>query len=138
MKCQLYCRCDDLTPYWVRWDELSELWSKNYFGFLEASSLSRAYHQNWFKNGENGQLHFQMGEIFFSPELGYINFHNGRHRTILLSSLLEVMPIAVDNTILGSDLFKRFLVRPVEEGELIELPDLEILSANQLRQSKHE
>jgi len=43
------------------------------------------------------------------------------------------MPIAVDNTILKCDLFKIFLVRPIEKGELIELPDLEILSAAQLR-----
>lgn len=137
MKCQMYCRCDDLTPYWVRWHELGELWSRHYFGFLEASSLKYAYHKNWFKNGEDGQLHFQMGEIYFDLEREYINFHNGRHRTILLSSLLEVIPIAVDNTILESDLFERFLVRPIEKDEVIELSDLEILSANQLRQ-KHE
>lgn len=133
MKCQLYCKCDDLTPCWVRWHELGDLWMKNDFHPLDASSLKRAYHKNWFKHGEDGLLHFQMGEIYFDPERGYINFHNGRHRTILLSSLLEVIPIAVDNTILESDLFERFLVRPIERGELIELPDLEILSAVQLR-----
>ncbi|MEQ1933720.1 MAG: hypothetical protein ABL962_07565 [Fimbriimonadaceae bacterium] len=106
---------------------------KNDFHPLDASSLKRAYHKNWFKNGKDGLLHFQMGEIYFAPERGYINFHNGRHRTILLSSLLEVIPIAVDSTILESDLFERFLARPIEHGELIELPDLEILSAVQLR-----
>ncbi|MFA6062202.1 MAG: hypothetical protein WC736_06280 [Gallionella sp.] len=36
------------------------------------------------------------------------------------------------------DLFKRFLVRPIEKDDVIELPDFEILSANQLRQLKHE
>jgi hypothetical protein len=138
MKCRLYCRDDELTPYWVKWHELGELWARDYFGFLESSSLERAYHKLWFKNGEDGQLHFQMGEIFFSPEQGHVNFHNGRHRTILLSSLLEVIPIAVGNTILESDLFKHFLVRPIEKDEVIELPDFEILSANQLRQSTQE
>lgn len=137
MKCQLYCRCDDLMPYWVRWHELGELWMKNDSHPLRGSSLKSAYHKLWFKDGDDGQSQFQMGEIFFSPERGHINFHNGRHRTILLASLLEVTPVAVDNTILDSDLFKRFLVRPIEKGELIELPDFEILSANQLRKSKH-
>lgn len=137
MKCQLYCRCDDLTPYWVRWQELGGLWTKDSFGFMADSSLERAYHKLWFKNGDDGQLHFKMGEIFFSPEQGCIIFYNGRHRTILLSSLLEIIPIAVDNTIFENDLFRHFLVCPIEKDEMIELPDFEMLSANQLRQFKH-
>lgn len=139
MKCQIYCRCDDLTPYWVRWHELGELWtrhdSQHDSQFLEASSLKHAYHKLWFKNGEDNQLYFQIGEIYFDPRHGYVMFYNGRHRTILLSSLLEVIPIAVDKTISDSEseLFSRFLVRPVETDEIIELPDLEIMSVKQLR-----
>jgi len=110
---------------------------KNDFHPLKSASLKSAYHKLWFKDGDDGQSHFQMGEIFFSSEKGCINFHNGRHRTILLASLLEVIPIAVDSTILKSGLFKHFLVRSIEKDEMIELPDLEILSANQLRQFKH-
>lgn len=137
MKCQIYCRCDDLTPYWVRWHELGELWMRHGFQFLEASSLKHAYHKLWFKNGEDNQLCFHIGEIYFDPRHGCVMFHNGRHRTILLSSLLEVMPIAVDNSILESELFDRFLVRSIKKDEIIELPDLEIMSVKQLRQSKN-
>ena len=125
-------------PYWVRWHELGELWMKNDFHPLSVFSLKPAYHKLWFKDSDDGQSQFQMGEIEFSPERGYLMFVNGRHRTILLASLLDEIPIAVDNTILESGLFKHFLVRPIEKGEVIELPDLEILSANQLRQFKHD
>lgn len=134
MKCQAYCRCDDLAPYWVRWHELGELWTRNDFQFLEESFLKHAYHKLWFKNGEDNQLCFQIGEICFDSHHGYVMFHNGRHRTILLSSLLEVIPpIAVDSSLLESGLFDRFLVRPIEKDEMIELPDLEIMSVKQLR-----
>lgn len=138
MKRHLYCRCDDLTPYWVKWHELGELWTKNDFHPLVASSLKPAYHKLWFKDGEDGRLRFQVGELEFEPCRGYVAFANGRHRTILLASLLEIIPIAVDNTILKSDLFDRFLYRPIEKDEMIELPDLEIMTANQLRSTKHE
>lgn len=133
MKCQLYCRCDDMTPYWVRWQELGELWSKNDFHPLDISELKPAFHKAWFMHFEQGLLHFQIGEISFDEAHGYVSFTNGRHRTILLSSLLNELPIAVDNSIIENGLFKNFLVRPIEKDELIELPDFEILSARQLR-----
>ena len=138
MRCHLYCRCDDLTPYWVRWHELGELWTKNDFHPLEVSSLKSAYHKLWFKGGEDGRLRFQVGELEFDTNHGYVSFSNGRHRTILLASLMEIIPIAIGNTILESDIFDRFLLRPIETDEMIELPDLEIMTANQLRSAKHE
>ncbi len=138
MKCQLYCRCDELTPYWVKWRELGDLWTKNDFHPLDVSSLKIAYHKLWFKDAEEGRPRFQVGELGFDPRFGYVSFLNGRHRTILLASLLEIVPIAVDSTILENELFDRFLLRPIEKDELIELPDLEIMTANQLRSGKHE
>lgn len=60
-------------------------------------------------------------------------FHNGRHRTILLTQFRDDIPLAICNTIKEHSEIKRAIIRKIEEDDFIEFPDLPIKSFAELR-----
>jgi hypothetical protein len=60
-------------------------------------------------------------------------FHNGRHRTILLTKFADEIPIAIDRSISGNEIFKNAIIKKIEPNDVIELPDYPIKKIEELR-----
>jgi len=66
-------------------------------------------------------------------ERGFIKFINGRHRTVVLRAHLELIPMAVvTNEVVDQQLFDDIRHSELDLGCLIEIPDLPILSKDDL------
>jgi hypothetical protein len=92
-----------------------------------------AYFADWFQSsGTGGPLHFCLPSI--ALERGLITFINGRHRTAVLLAHVELIPMAVV-TSGGVDqpLFVEIRHSDLDLGCLIEIPDLPILSKDDLQ-----
>ena len=132
MKCSLFNPNDDLEAYWVDWTKMKPLWEENDFHPLHISQLRTAYHELWFKNIDRPRSHFIIGAIDFNNSKGCIMFHNGRHRTILLASLINRVPLALKESVTSVKELKASLIAPLAESDILEIPDLPILTYREL------
>lgn len=126
MKCNLYNSNEDLDAVWVSWKEMKEYWDNNSFHPLSSGSLQSAYHYLWLKK-RNGELPlFEVGAIHFNHADDSIMFHNGRHRTILLTKFRNDIPLAICDTVKEHEVIRNAIIRPIENSDYIDLPDLPI------------
>lgn len=127
MKCRLHNPNHDLKSYWVDWSRLQPLWERNTFHPLSPSKLTRAYHALWFADIDGPRSHFKIGAIWHQQQSGALMFTNGRHRTLLLSTLTERIPLAIDDDALQQQDVTRALLDPVKSSDILELPPLPVL-----------
>jgi len=127
MKCKLHNPHDDLEAYWVHWPSVLPLWQKNDYHPLDPARLKPAYHNLWFADIEGKRSHFQIGAISFDEEKRMIMFSNGRHRTLLLSTLMDRVPLALLDCALREPEIQKGLLAPIERSDSIELPQLPVL-----------
>lgn len=133
MKCKLYNPNDDLEAVWISWVKIQEYWKRNTFHPLSHDELKPALHNLWFANKNDGTVSFKIGAIFFNHIFNCIMFHNGRHRTILLTKYRDDIPIAICSSISDHKIIGDSIIRKIRKDDFIELPELPIKSYTEFR-----
>lgn len=123
---------DDHTACWIHWPSIEPLWLRSDFHPFDPASLKRAYHDLWFRDIDHGRSHFTMGAITYDARRRAIMFVNGRNRTMLLSTLMESVPLALDDDALSAPDVQRTVRGSIRKSDLLLLPDLPILSYREL------
>ena len=131
MKCKLYNPNSDREAAWISWGKISDYWERNTFHPLTTDMLKPALHNLWFQNLDEEFPLFNIGAIHSNQNS--IIFHNGRHRTILLTQFRDNIPLAICDTIKEHPEIKGAIIRKIEEGDFIEFPDLPIISCAEFR-----
>jgi hypothetical protein len=126
MRCRLHNPYDDLPGYWVDWRSVEPLWLRNDFHPLDPATLKRAYHSLWFEDIDGPRSHFKIGAIDYNTHNQSIMFVNGRNRTILLSTLMSAVPLALDEAALSEPGIGKGLVERIRPGDILTLPNLPI------------
>lgn len=129
---KLYNANDDLESYWVDWPSIEPLWLRNDFHPLDPATLKRAYHALWFADIDSARSHFKIGAIAYNDHNRSIMFHNGRNRTMLLSTLMDRVPLAIDDTALLEVGIRKGLLQPIKASDVLVLPELPILTYGEL------
>lgn len=94
----------------------------------DAENVFNWYHPGWFWIDDNGELYFAPPAYEFRS--GHLLGINGRHRTILLYRHLEVIPMLfVRPRIWPKEKLNEIIQQEINEGEVVELPDLPINEA---------
>ena len=132
MKCKLYNPNSDLEAGWISWRRINDYWERNTFHPLSPDMLELALHNSWFENRCGDFPLFKIGAIHFNRAFDCIMFHNGRHRTILLSRFRDDIPFAICNTIREHAVLRDSIIGKIEKDDLIEIPDLPIRPGSQL------
>ena len=133
MKCNLYNNYKDLKAVWLSWNKVEQYWNNNDFHPLDSSNLKKAYHNLWFECVRDGLPLFKIGAILYDEKKNSIMFINGRHRTILLTTFTNKIPIAINESISDSDLFKGAIVKSIKPHDVIVLSDYPIKKYQELR-----
>ena len=131
MRCRLY-NPNDLGGYWVDWPTIEPLWLRNDFHPLDPASLKRAYHVLWFADIDAKQSHFKIGAITYNDHNQSIMFYNGRNRTLLMSTLMHRVPLAMDDEALSEPAIRNGVLEPIKATDVLTLPDLPILTFAEL------
>lgn len=119
-------------PYLVKREEFMRCVDQNDLACRESDIVQNVYLTDWVYNA-NGYCYFKLPTFFLME--GRAFFINGRHRTILLSRFLDLLPMAFAPDPLfqmdshGQSVLDRLVHRELIEGELIVLPDLPIVDA---------
>lgn len=133
MKCKALVRDENFLPYFVNWANVGQFWDQSNQYYICPDSLYRAYNIQWFVS-EN--QFFWLAELQFDKASKQFIFKNGKHRTTLLSSLIEQIPIAVHRDTLNTEQFQQIVIRPIQDDEYFDLPELDFLSTTHLIATK--
>ena len=123
MKCKLDLTTHSDMPYWVNWIAFMRHVDREDLARRESKKVVDCYLSSWFHRGQNGIY-------FFNPPAFYLDkgqalFINGRHRTVLLSRYLEVLPMALTQMDSASESVLREIVQGgIDLDEVFVLPDL--------------
>jgi hypothetical protein len=133
MKCNLYNPNRDLNAVWLSWKKVEQFWHNNNFHPLNSTNLKPAFHDLWFEFTGNGLPLFKIGAICYDETKNSILFYNGRHRTIILTTFTNEIPISIDESISKNRIFENAIVKPIGPDDVIELPDYPIKKCKELR-----
>ena len=132
MDCRISVTKASDKPYLVKSEEFMRYVDQDDLACRESDIVQNVYLADWFYYA-SGQRYFYLPTFFLDG--GRPFFINGRHRTILLSRYLDLLPMAfaqIPLTQMGPDsqsVLERLVYRELMEGELIDLPDLPIVDA---------
>jgi len=119
----------------VDWKLLEPLWLRSTFAPVDRSKLINAYSELWFDK-KSSPWGFTLGEIFFRlNKLGEreILFINGRNRTNLLIKHQNLIPICLEGVIPDDADIQRAIVKPLKEGDVVDITDLPIHPMSEIR-----
>jgi len=128
-------RCFPLTvaardePFWVPKKVFCAHFDLDDLKCREVINTTAAYYPKWITSAENGALLFELPTVMFIS--GKTQFISGRHRTAVLLSYLDAMPIAFAEVMPGNEGRPIWFqcLRPVDRTKTIELPDLPFIGA---------
>jgi hypothetical protein len=86
----------------------------------------------WFEGINGPRSHFKMGAIDYNTHHQSIMFINGRNRTILLSTLMDRVPLALDDDALSEPGVRRGLLGRINAADMLALPEFPILTFAEL------
>lgn len=118
--------------FWMDWKIIEPHWKNSELCLINEPYMKNVYHKKWFKTKEDGNKYFIIPRIGYNNYDKCIIFGNGRHRTTILSRYINEIPFAVCESILYNDLFKDAIIKPVSGGDTIKLPNLPIISRNEI------
>jgi hypothetical protein len=119
----------------VDWKQFEPLWLRSTFAPVDRSKLINAYSELWFDK-KSSPWGFTLGEIFFRlNKLGEreIIFSNGRNRTNLLIKHQNLIPVCFEGGIPDDADIQAAIVKPLNEGDVLSIPDLPIYPISELR-----
>jgi len=124
MNCIIKLKDDRDKPYWVNRKKFCKYVDPNNLALRDSKKVEKCYHSGWFIKRENKPWYFEPARFYFDNRR--ILFLNGRHRTILLSRYLDVLPMA---KIWGTyptcqNIWNEVKEREIELEEEFQLPDL--------------
>jgi hypothetical protein len=125
---------DDIAVL-VDWRLLEPLWLRSTFAPVDREKLINAYSERWFDK-KSSPMSFILGEIYFRlNELGEreIRFMNGRNRTNLLIKHQNLIPVCILDGIPDDSDIQAAIVKPLNEGDIVDIPDFPIYSMSELR-----
>jgi len=126
MKCIIKLKYATDKPYWVNRKKFYKYVDQKNLAQRESKILENCYDIGLLITKKNG-------EWYFEPPIIYLNnrricFTGGRHRTIVLSRHLDVLPMAlrVPNVYpFCQSVLDEIIEREIEMEEVFQLPDLE-------------
>jgi hypothetical protein len=123
MNCKLDLTNDSDTPYWVNWSAFMRHVDVDDLACRESQEVTDCYLSSWFRLGQNGQRLFNPPAFYLKN--GRALFINGRHRAILLSRHLDVLPMALTQMDATSQpALHQIAERRIDPDEVFVLPDL--------------
>lgn len=130
MRCLLDVKISSDEPFWVPRSVFYQHFDQDDFLCRESIDVVSSYLASWFYIPEDGKLRFELPAVHFVA--GKTQFINGRHRTAVLLSHLDTLPIAFLLLRCGlpdrqaRQLLEHMDVSPIKLDEWIELPDLPV------------
>ena len=125
MNCKIQLTAAWDRPYWIRWTDFKKCVDEDDLACRDSWVIQDCYLATWFSYSENGERHFNPPT--FCLRNGLASFINGRHRTILLSKHLDILPMALAQTDAESQsILDGIVEREIGLDEVIVLPDLPI------------
>lgn len=122
MKCRIDLQTSTDRPLWIDWAKFMQCVDHADLACRESKIVENFYRSAWFR--------FQDGQWFFSPPAFYLRqgsalFINGRHRVLLLSRHLQLLPMSLTQSDKQSEsALSSITMRPLALDEVFELPDL--------------
>jgi len=117
----------------VDWRRLERSWQNNEDQQLRHYAIKLCYYSRWFVRKESEE-YFKLADVDSCSDSHVISFINGRHRVSVLKSKIDTIPLAyeADDTL---EYFKKTgaFLRNAEYGEEFLMPDLPVLSIDDLR-----
>lgn len=120
----------------VDWQALEPYWAKHWqYESLKNDKLADAFLDLWFMKtaGKERIRTFNVGHLDCWPAAEKIAFNNGSHRTRVLAKHLRYVPVSAHANCYRSKTLAPHFKRLVSRQELIEFPDLPVLSVLELR-----
>ena len=99
--------------YLVKLDRFMEIVDTWNLEQRESTEIVDAYHEHWFREGDNGIKLFHAPEFYLRN--GVAGFVNGRHRTLVLRRHLAEIPMALTNM----DGFPMRALAPSKNSEMV-------------------
>jgi hypothetical protein len=91
----------------------------------ESAEIKDCYLAAWFSWSQNGERCFSPPAFYLKNARAF--FINGRHRALLLSRHLRVLPMALTQVdVFSQDALECIVDREIELNEILVLPDLPI------------
>ncbi|PKM46857.1 MAG: hypothetical protein CVV05_00125 [Gammaproteobacteria bacterium HGW-Gammaproteobacteria-1] len=114
----------------VDWTSLDRHWFSGQIRPPDRAALFDKYLWLWFK-GQGDALWFEVPEVGWDSAAETISFTNGRNRTALITKHQRYVPVALEGDESEWGPVRGAVVRPLEDGDLVILPDLPILSSDE-------
>ncbi|WP_152909359.1 hypothetical protein [Mariprofundus ferrooxydans] len=115
------------------WGKIDHLWVRSTFHPLDRELLIDAYSEQWFLR-EGDQVTFTVAEIGLNTDDDAILFCNGRNRTNLIYKHQPYIPVSFPDGIPCHKEIQGAIIKVLETGDAVELPDLPVLSVTKLRE----
>ncbi len=124
MNCKILFNHASDRYYWIQWIEFKDFVDHKNLACRDSEKIEECYLSGWFYD-ENGEHKFIPPA--FRLENGRARFINGRHRTVLLSNYLDILPMALTEIDSESQhVLDRIVVREIKRDEDFLLPNLPI------------
>lgn len=122
MKCKIDITAATDLPAWVSRHAFMSNVDPDDLACRESKDVFDWYHPEWFRHDTNGDLRFTPPAFIFSR--GHLRGINGRHRAVLLSRHLDIIPMLLVHPE-GWPVGKLMEIahRKIDEDEIIDLPD---------------
>lgn len=124
MKCLPHIGKDTDNPYWVTKEQFYNYFDQDDFNDeRDVRNVVNSYLNEWFYFDDDNT------ELFILPTVqivsGKTQFVNGRHRTAVLLTYLQEIPIAFDQSFNQKGIrLSNYINRPINMSTVLELPDL--------------
>ena len=119
----------------VDWKLFELFWLRSTFAPVDRNKLINAYSERWIDK-KSIPWSFTLGEIYFrlnkQGEME-IQFSNGRNRTNLLIKHQNLIPVCILDEIPDDADIQRAIVTQLQEGDVVDIPDLPIYSMSEIR-----
>ena len=136
MQIKIHKRSVEDAAVLVEWRYLEPLWLRSTFAPVDRSELVNGYSELWFDK-KSSPWSFTLGEIeFHLNKLGEweVQFCNGRNRTNLLIKHQNLIPICIIGGVPGDADIQAAIVETLNEGDIVDVPDLPIYSMSEIRE----
>ena len=134
MQIQIHKRVPSNMVMLVDWRHFEPYWLRSKFAPVDREKLIHAYSAQWI-NQQSTPWEFTLGEIHFRNKEGKweIQFSNGRNRTNLLIKFQNLIPICILDEIPDDAAIRKGLIKTLNEGDIVSIPDLPIYPPGALR-----
>ncbi len=139
MQIRIHKRAVEDVAVLVEWRYLEPFLLRSTSIPVDGNKLFNAYSELWFDK-KSSPWSFTLGEIYFRQnKLGAreIQFYNGWHRTSLLIKHQSLIPVCIGGAIPDYADIQAAIVKPLNEGDVVDIPDLRIYPMSELRKLKH-